>query len=46
MNVAASLYGSLSGAEPERWACHLDSLLAIFTHDSRGVEARRLICQS
>jgi hypothetical protein len=34
MNVAAALYGSLSGAEPELWADHLDSLLAIFVDES------------
>jgi hypothetical protein len=31
MNVAAALYGSLSGAEPELWDDHLDSLLHLFT---------------
>jgi hypothetical protein len=33
MNVAASLYGSLSGAEPELWNRHLDSLLALFADE-------------
>jgi hypothetical protein len=33
MNVAAALYGSLSGAEPELWDEHLESLLTLFTHE-------------
>ena len=33
MNVAAALYGSLSGAEPELWDEHLDSLLSLFTQE-------------
>lgn len=35
MNVAASLWGSLSGAAPELWDAHLDSLLATFTTEFR-----------
>ncbi len=34
MNVAASLYGSLSGADPALWNRHLDSLLALFADES------------
>jgi hypothetical protein len=33
MNVAAALYGALSGAEPEVWDAHLDSLLQLFTEE-------------
>jgi hypothetical protein len=33
MNVAAALYGSLSGAEPELWDEHLDSLLKLFADE-------------
>jgi len=33
MNVAAALYGSLSGSEPELWDDHLDSLLKLFTQE-------------
>jgi len=33
MNIAAALYGSLSGAEPEVWDEHLDSLLQVFCEE-------------
>jgi hypothetical protein len=42
MNVAAALYGSLSGAEPELWDEHLDALLALFTEEFASCGAPRL----
>jgi len=33
MNIAAALYGSLSGAEPEVWDGHLDLLLKVFADE-------------
>jgi hypothetical protein len=42
MNVAASLYGSLSGAEPELWDRHLDSLLILFADEFSRCGAPRL----
>ncbi len=35
MNVAAALYGALSGAEAELWDDHLDALLALFATEYR-----------
>ena len=52
LSVAMALYGSLSGAEPELWADHLDELLAVFAAEYHaaggpevGVEELRLHLQ-
>jgi hypothetical protein len=42
MNLAAALYGSLSGAEPKFWDNHLDSLLMAFADEYARCGAPRI----